>query len=105
MNSIPLDQLGASASDLLASLRDLATTADKSLKPVASQIPELSRQLQTTLRQADRLLTSMQTGYGPDSATHQSLEQLIAEATDALRALRELSNYLDRHPGSLVWGR
>ncbi len=105
MNSIPLDQLGINANDLLASLRELATTADKSLRPVAEQLPELSRQLQATLQRADRLLTSMQAGYGADSETHRSLEQLMSETTEALRSLRELASYLNRHPGSLVWGR
>lgn len=105
LNSIPLDKIGGNANDLLASLHDLAATADKSLKPLASQLPELSRQLQTTLRQADRLLTSMQAGYGADSETHRSLEHLMSETTEALRSLRELATYLDRHPGSVIWGR
>ncbi len=105
LNSIPLDQLGANADDLLASLHELAATANSDLRPVASQLPELSRQLRTTLLRADRLLASVQAGYGANSETNQSLERLVSETTEAVRSVRELANYLDRHPGSLVWGR
>lgn len=105
LNKIPLDELGSNANDLIASLRQLAGTADGDLKSIQTELPEVSKNLNTTLLRADRLLTSIQQGYGNGSDTHQDLRQLSAEATETLRSIRQLTNSLDRQPQSLLWGR
>ncbi|HEX2943436.1 MAG TPA: paraquat-inducible protein B, partial [Rhodopila sp.] len=69
------------------------------------ELPAVSRDLQAVLRNTNKLLASMQAGYGENSDTHRRLEQLTAEATATLRSLRELTSYLDSHPGSVIWGR
>jgi paraquat-inducible protein B len=105
LNTLPLDQLGSHANDLLASLHELATTANSDLRPVATQLPRVARQLQTTLQETDRLLNSLQTGYGANSETQRSLEQLASQTTEAVRSIQQLADHLDRHPGSIIWGR
>jgi paraquat-inducible protein B len=105
LNTLPLDQLGDRANDLLDSLRKLAATTNSDLKPVATELPRVARQLQTTLLETDRLLKSIQTGYGANSETQHTLQQLAVQATEAVRSIQQLTSYLDRHPGSIVWGR
>ena len=105
LNKVPLEKLGSNANDLIASLRPLAITADSDLKSIQTELPELSKHLDATLQRADRLLTSIQHGYGNDSDTHENLRQLAAEATETLRSIRELTNSLGRQPQSLLWGR
>ena len=43
------------------------------------------------MKKADRLLTSIQQGYGDGSDTHQDLQKMAAEATETLRSIRELT--------------
>jgi paraquat-inducible protein B len=102
---MPLDKLGSNADDLIVSLRALSDTANDTLKPLGTQLPVVSKQLQTVLRNADRLMASLQTGYGANSDTHQNLQQITAEATKALRSVQDLTTYLNDHPGSVLWGR
>ena len=105
LNKMPLEQLGTNANDLIGSLHQVATTADSDLKSIQTELPELSKDLDTTLRRADRLLTSIQQGYGDGSDTHEDLRKMTTEATETLRSLRELTNSLERQPQSVLWGR
>ncbi|HYZ20554.1 MAG TPA: MlaD family protein [Rhodopila sp.] len=105
LNTVPLDKLGDNANELVATLKSLSATANDTLKPLSAELPELSRQLQTVLRESSRLMTSMQSGYGANSDTHQNLQLLTNQAAEALRSVRELTNYLNNHPGAVVWGR
>ena len=105
LNTIPFGQLGGNANTVLASLQDLIKTANRDLKPIAGELPDLSHQLQTTLQTTNHLLSSLQNGYGNDSETHRNLQQLTAEATEAIRSIKELTTFLDSHPASVVWGR
>jgi paraquat-inducible protein B len=105
LNSIPLDKLGDNATELVASLKSLSASANDALKPLSTELPDISRQLQAVLRESSRLMASVQSGYGANSDTHQNLQQLAAEATEALRSIRELTTYLNNHPGAVVWGR
>jgi paraquat-inducible protein B len=105
LNNVPLEQLGNNAQALLTSLRQLAETANSGAQPLASKLPELMRDLQSTLQQANQTLASIKAAYGVDSATHRDLQQLTTEASRALNSLRQLTDYLDRHPSSVLWGR
>lgn len=105
LNSVPLDKIGENATELTSSLRTLAETANGALAPISTTLPELTKQLQAMVHDADRLVVSLQSGYGANSDTHQNLQQVSAEATAALRSLRDLARYLDNHPGSVIWGR
>lgn len=105
LNALPLNKLGTNADDLLASLRQLTATLNSEVHPVAMQLPALAAQLHQTLTLTDRLLTSLQKGYGANSATQQELQALARQGSQALQSVQELATYLNRHPGSLVWGR
>jgi paraquat-inducible protein B len=105
LNNVPLEQLGNNADALLTSLRQLAATANSGVQPLASKLPELMRDLQSTLQQANQTLASVKAAYGENSETHRGLQQLTTQATQALSALRQLVDYLDRHPSSVFWGR
>lgn len=105
INGLPLDRLGADGSALLGSLHRLAQTVNEDMRPVATQLPELSRHLKVTLRHVDALLASVQSDLGANSQAQQTLRELADETTRAMRAVRELAEFLERRPGSLLWGR
>ena len=47
LNKMPLEELGTNANDLIGSLHQLATTADSDLKSIQTELPELSKDLDT----------------------------------------------------------
>jgi paraquat-inducible protein B len=105
LQRMPLDRMGDNANALLASLHRLSDTADNDLIPLGKKLPRMADDLQATLRRADAMLASMQRGYGANSATDRALLQVTQQASQTLESIRTLTNYLDHHPGSLVWGR
>jgi paraquat-inducible protein B len=105
LNRLPLDRLGTNANDLLVSVRTLTTTANNDLLPLGEKLPLIARDLENTLHRADRLLASMQSGYGANSGVNQALLQVTAEASRTLQSVRALADDIDRHPAVLMWGR
>jgi paraquat-inducible protein B len=96
-----LSQLAAT----IASTQDLMKRLDNGVGPVAKQLPEMSTELQRTLKSTNKLLLSLDTGYGQDTRFNRDLMRVLMEATDALRSIRALANLLERHPEALIKGR
>jgi paraquat-inducible protein B len=88
-------------SGTLASIHGLADHANHGLTPLLQRLPAMADQLQATLKHANTLLES----YGGNSDFSNNVSQLLAQLSDTARSLRMLSDYLTRHPNSLVFGR
>ncbi len=101
VNSPDLKQAVHQLSGTLASIHNLADHANHGLTPLLAKLPAMSDQLQQTLRHANTLLAS----YGGNSDFGNNLNQLMSQLSDMARSLRLLSDYLQRHPNSLVFGR
>jgi paraquat-inducible protein B len=61
--------------------------------------------LQKTLANANKLVLSLDKGYGDNTKFNRDLERLVVQANDSLRSIRALANLLARHPEALVKGR
>jgi paraquat-inducible protein B len=95
VNDLPLEQMVA---DLHTDLADLhATLGDLHTQVLPNAVITLSA-LHSTLDSADRTLDV-------DSPLQRSLTETLAEARMTLQAVRELADYVDRHPDSLLHGR
>ena len=68
-------------------------------------LPEIAQQLQEAVTKANRLIGSVDKGYGDQSKFHRDLDRLIPQLTDAARSIRALSDLLTRHPEALIQGR
>ena len=101
VDSPDLKQAIHQLSGTLASIHALADHANHGLTPVLKDLPALSAQLQQTLAHANTLLAS----YGGNSDFGNNVNQLLAQLSDTARSLRLLSDYLQRHPNSLIFGR
>jgi paraquat-inducible protein B len=75
------------------------------LKETVQRFPQLSAELDQTIRRVNRMLVSVDSGYGQDSNIRRDLERLVAQANETARSVRELSDFLDRHPEALLRGR
>jgi len=128
LNSIPFDQIGKNANDILASvntltaspqirqmLNDLAGTAataseftkqlNSSTGPALKQLPEVTANLQKTLTDVDHLFMSLNTGYGDDTKFNRDLERLVVQMNEAVRSFQNLADVLTQHPEALIKGR
>ena len=89
----------------LQSVQHLVATTDRGLAPTLRELPTLTANLQTTLRGTNQAITQLNRGYGNNSDFQRSLGQLMDQADGALRSVKDLADFLDRHPESLLLGR
>jgi paraquat-inducible protein B len=95
VNDLPLKQIAA---DLHTDLTDLhQTLGDLHGRVLPSAVDTLSA-LHSTLDSADRTLDV-------ESPLQRGLTETLSESRSTLQAVRELADYLDRHPDALLRGR
>jgi len=122
VNKMPFEQIGANLNGILRSVND-ATQGPQLKKAVSDlgamlasaqgmvqrldtkQLPEISAGLQKTLASANKLVLSLDTGYGDNTKFNRDLDRLMVQANDAVRSIRALSDLLARHPEALLKGR
>jgi len=122
VNAMPFDQIGKNLDGILKSVNDTAQGPQmkKALTDLAAmiasaqsmiqrldtrQLPELVSGLEKTLTSANKLVLSLDSGYGDNTKFNRDLERLLVQANDALRSIRALSDLLARHPEALIKGR
>ncbi len=89
----------------MADIQDVARKLDAGSTPALARLPEISAQLQESLTRANRLINSVNTGYGDNSKFHRDLDRLLPQLTDTARSIRALADLLSRHPEALIKGR
>ncbi|GBR39301.1 paraquat-inducible protein B [Neoasaia chiangmaiensis NBRC 101099] len=87
--------------DSLRHISDLTAHADKGLQPFLQRLPAMSAALQGTLANAQKVMAS----YGGDTDFHRDLQGMVVQLGEAARSIRFLTDYLNRHPSSLITGR
>lgn len=112
LDRLPLDEIGAnlnrtlrSASTAMASVGDLANHANAGLSPAFARLPAITASIEQAVTRADRVLTSLDRGYGKDSETQRELARAMVQVGDTARSIRQLADFLDRHPEALIRGR
>jgi paraquat-inducible protein B len=122
VNTLPFEQIGKNLDGILKSANDMAQGPQmkRALTDLAGmiasaqtmirnldtkQLPELVSGLQKTLTSANKLVLSLDSGYGDNTKFNRDMDRLLAQANDALRSIRALSDLLARHPEALIKGR
>ena len=90
---------------MIASAQSMVQNLDSGLSPAAKQLPELTAGLQKTLTNANKLVLSLDSGYGDNTKFNRDLERLLVQLNDAVRSIRALADLLARHPEALIKGR
>ena len=75
------------------------------MSPALRQLPEIAAGLQKTLTNANRLVQSVDTGYGDNTKFNRDLERLLVQLNEAMSSIRALADLLARHPEALIKGR
>lgn len=102
MNKIPFDRLGGQMIDSLEQLQKLLHHTDGVISKVDQN---LMPQLQQTLLQADQSLREASALLSPGAPLTQDSRRMVQELTQAATSLKQLSDYLARHPEALLRGR
>ncbi len=89
----------------LASTQTLVNNLDHGVTPMLQRLPAIANGLNDAVQRADKLIGSVETGYGGDSRFNRDVSQMMMQLTDAARSIRVLADLLSRHPEALIRGR
>ena len=102
LDQIPFDKIGA---DLKQALEQLNVTLKKADALVARMNDEVAPELKSTIEQARKTLAAAERTVAPDSPVQDDLRETLQEVTRAAESLKQLVDYLERHPESLIRGK
>ncbi len=128
LNAVPFDQIGDNLNSTLKALSDVANSeqlrqsltslrstlggADTLVKklntdagPALQRLPAIADQLEDSVRRANKVISSVDSGYGGNSTFNRDFDRMMVQITDTARALRVLADLLTRHPEALIRGR
>ena len=94
-------ELAATAS----SIRRLADNMNAQTGPLAKSLRQTADKANVTLTQAQAALASLQATFDPQAPLAYQLNQTLIEVSNSARSMRELTDYLERNPSSIVRGK
>ncbi|MBX9946688.1 MAG: MlaD family protein [Reyranella sp.] len=105
MNGPQIKKTLAALEGAMVDARDVMRKLDDGATPALKRLPDIAVQLQETLTRANRLIGSLDRGYGDQSKFHRDIDRLMPQLTETARSIRALSDLLSRHPEALIKGR
>lgn len=96
LNKIPFKQIGDNLNKLLITTN--GTLGGPEMKKILQQLGQ-------TLTSANTTLMMLNQGFGTDSDFQRGLQQLLQQTTSTEQSVQALTDYLNRHPQSLLLGR
>ncbi len=108
--TLPLDAMVKEIRDLLVSIQAVVGSPDvkeavKLTVPLLESLRQASDAANLTIRRADTTLGSMDTGYGNNSQVRRDLTDLIRQLQDTARSIRQLTDFVERHPEAMIRGK
>lgn len=91
--------------DTLQDTQRLARNVDGQVGPVAASVQQTLTAARTTLEGAERTLGTVNETVAETSSMQHELAGSLRELSAALRSIRTLSDYLERHPDALLFGK
>lgn len=118
LETVPIKQIGKDLGDTLKNVKGLSESKEllgavKALNQTLQQTRQLVQNLDSnvapainsTLDQAQKTLVSVEGTLGQDSPLQHEMRQALKELGEAARAVRILTDYLERHPDALIYGK
>ncbi len=88
----------------VANVERLTASADAQVPAIVAELRRVATQAQATIASARSLLNN-QSGVTATGLQTAGLSQTLYELSEAARSVRQLADYLDRHPSALIRGR
>jgi paraquat-inducible protein B len=105
VNAPDLQHAAASIGPAITDVRDIIAKIDSGATPLLGNVTTAAQTLNTTLRDAQSAIGSIQRTIGSGSALTTNAENLMQELTRAARSIRVFADYLERHPEALIRGK
>ncbi|ACU88455.1 intermembrane transport protein PqiB [Desulfomicrobium baculatum] len=109
LEKVPLEKIGNNLDSLLkettGAIREITVAVKEAGGFARSLTSETSPLLQSNLIALQKTLEELQKTLGQDSALNYNAKKTLEELTLTLRAMRELSGAIDRHPQSFLFGK
>jgi paraquat-inducible protein B len=83
----------------------LAQNLDRQIDPLSSNVEELVKVVTEASKQADRTFKTLENVVSEDSIATVELTRSLKEFSSAARSIRNLADYLNRHPETIVRGK
>lgn len=105
------DRIGPLVTDLRSTLdaaRGTLANIEKAFsmkEGVPAQLGETMKKADAALQQAEKTLATIQVTAQDTSNVEFELKRTLKELSDALRSIRSLADYLDRHPEAILRGK
>ena len=103
VNEIPFAQIGTTLASILRSVNH--ATEGLQLKEAVDNLNVTLTSAHHALNSANKLIGSVDDGYGNDTKFHRNLDQLLVQTDEAVRGVRALADLLAQHPEALIKGR
>ena len=105
VNAPELQTAATSFGPAINDLRQIIAKLDASASPLLGNVTAATQTLNTTLRDAQGAIASIERALGSDSALTNNAENLMQELTRAARSIRVFADYLERNPQALLRGK
>lgn len=118
IEAVPIKQIGKDLGDTVQNFKRMSESKElleavQALNATLQQTRQLVQNLDlnvapaigSTLDQAQKTLTSVEGTLGQDSPLQYEIRQAMNELGEAARAVRILTDYLERHPEALIYGK
>lgn len=102
LEKVPLDQIG---NDIRQSLQALNRTLDSANQLVKRLDTDIMPATRMTMEDVRKTLKAAERSIGSDAPIQQDLRETLRELNRTAQSLRALTDYLERHPESLLRGR
>ncbi len=118
IETVPIKQIGKDLGDTLQNVKRLSESKElletvQALNETLQQTRQLVQNLDSnvapaissTLDQAQKTLVSVEGTLGKDSPLQHEMRRALKELAEAARAIRILTDYLERHPDAIIFGK
>ncbi len=102
LNKVPFEQIGADLRTTLATLNKTLTGAEQLTRTLNNDV---SPEITAAMKDARKTINSAERTLAQDSPLQQDMRQTLQELTRTAASVRVLTDYLERHPESLLRGK
>ncbi|MGJ7489832.1 intermembrane transport protein PqiB [Variovorax sp. ZT4R33] len=102
VNKVPFEQIGTDMRSALATLNKTLVSAEQLTRTLNNDV---SPEITAAMKDARKTINSAERTLAQDSPLQQDMRQTLQELTRAAGSVRVLTDYLERHPESLLRGK
>jgi phospholipid/cholesterol/gamma-HCH transport system substrate-binding protein len=100
-----LNQAAIALNGTAQSIKKTSDDLSRQVEPAAEDLRKTTASARAALKEAQDTLVAVQSTLGPGSPVDYQLTQTLEQTGDAARSLRQLADYLQRNPSSVIRGR